>query len=153
MGVFFLFLFPKADCIIFAASLFWVIYSILVESDRFRLEPVTFYFRSGAWYPLLAFSPKENSAMDHSTQTQSPFFSLSFGQLLTCFAEDPGAEWRPRESIWKQHPGVNKHGKFIILLKSNQSQSRFPNPSPPFSSLYSFHRSPPENILFLLFLS
>lgn len=149
---------PKADCIIiFGASLFWGIYSISVEIDSFRLEPITFYFQSCAWYPHLhgsafVFIPKRSSAMDHSTPTQSLFSSLPFSQLLACFSEDPGAEWMPRDSIWTQHPGVNKRGS-LLSFESNHSQPLSPNPSSPFRSLHAFHRSPAESIFFLLLLS
>lgn len=46
----------------------------------------------------------------------------------------------PRESIWKQHPGVNKHGKLSVLQEwttVNHRQSLSRNPRSPRRSLYS----------------
>lgn len=140
------FLFPKADCIIFAASLFWVIYSISVESDSFRLEPITFYFQSCAWYLVFAFYSKESSAMDHSTLTQSPFPSLLFGQLRICFSDAPGAEWMPRESIWKQ---VQISMARLLSFKSPTTVHLSPNPSSPFWSPHAPHDLHQNNLSFL----
>lgn len=113
-------LFPKADCIIFAASLFWVINSISVESDSFRLESITFYFQTRAWNPLFASYPKESSPMDHSTWTRSPFSSFPFCQLFICFSEAPGQHECLGESL---EMGVNKPGKSIILQGFHHSLS------------------------------
>ena len=94
-GCFFLSL--KADGIIFGAFLFWVIYSISVESDSFRLEPITFYFQSWVWYPLMRLRPWEEFSLDipHRPLCLPPFqptVNLSFW-----------GPWMPRQGVWKQH--------------------------------------------------
>lgn len=103
--------------------------------------------------------------MDRSTLTQALFASLPSSQLFICLSEDPQAEEQNRcwgkclektpgvsSNMCKQHSDVNKQ---VCCPSRAQpySISISPNPSSPFRSLYSSHRSPPENLSFLLLLS
>lgn len=144
--VFFLSL--KADGVIFGAFLFWVIYSISVESDSFRLEPITFYFRSWAWYPLMCLQPWEEFSLDHSTFHTGPFASLPSSQLLTCLSEDPRCLGRAYgNSARCKQPWLSTSMTFTVQESTHRPPSS-PNLSSPLRSLYSFCRSPPERLFF-----
>lgn len=103
--------------------------------------------------------------MDRSTLTQALFASLPSSQLFIRLSEDPQAEEQNRcwgkclekapgvsSNMCKQHSDVNRQ---VCCPSRAQpySISISPNPSSPFRSLYSSHRSPPENLSFLLLLS